>query len=129
MHQLLEKEHQQLIDSLDTLDKCILEGFSANQVVKHLDHFVALAEEHFKNEEKIMSDYNYTDIIDHKKEHASLLAQLQTLHCQLSKGHTPFGKGYMQLLRHWLETHLLGADNKLEEFLYQINADGDKKNR
>ncbi len=129
MHPLLEKEHQQLIDLLDDLDKCILKGYSVNQVVKRLDDFVAFAGEHFKNEEKIMEYYKYTDIIDHKKEHASLLKQLRTLQSQLSNGLTPFGQGYMQLLRNWLEAHLLDTDNRLEEFLYQINADSDKKNR
>ncbi len=127
MHPLLEKEHQQLIDLLDALDKCILKGYSVNQVIKHLDDFVALAGDHFKNEEKIMEDYKYTDIIDHKKEHACLLEQLRTLQSQLRKGQTPFGKDYMQLLRNWLEAHLLDTDNRLEEFLYQINADSDNK--
>ncbi|MBE9526395.1 MAG: hemerythrin family protein, partial [Proteobacteria bacterium] len=70
MHPLIEKEHQQLIDLLDALDKCISTGNSANQVHKYLSDFVALAEEHFRNEEAIMETYKYTEIIDHKKEHA-----------------------------------------------------------
>jgi hemerythrin len=129
MHPLLEKEHQQLIDLLDALDKCVLKGNSINQVVKHLDDFVTLAGDHFKNEEKIMEAYKYAEIIDHKKEHARLLEQLLSLQSQLSKGHTPFGKDYMQLLRNWLEEHLLDTDNKLEELLYQINASSDEKDR
>lgn len=127
MQLLLEKEHQQLIDILDVLDKCVLKGNSVNQVVKHLDDFVTLAGDHFKNEEKIMEAYKYTDITDHKKEHARLLERLHTLHNQLSKGQTPFGKDYMQLLRNWLEAHLLGTDKRLEEFLYKINAGSDEK--
>jgi hemerythrin len=129
MHPLLEKEHQQLIDLLDALDKDIWKGGSVNQVVKHLDDFVASAREHFKNEEKIMEAYKYADIIDHKKEHARLLEQLYTLQSQLSKGQTPFGKDYMQLLRNWLEVHLLDTDSRLEEYLSQINTDSDKKGR
>ena len=129
MHPLLEKEHQQLIDLLDALDTCVLKGKSMNQVVKHLDDFVTLSEDHFKNEEKIMEAYKYPEIIDHKNEHAQLLEQLRSLRSQLSKGQTPFGKDYMKLLRYWLEAHLLDTDNRLEEFLYQINADTKKVNR
>ncbi len=129
MHPLLEKDHQQLIDLIDALDKCVLKGNSINQATKYLDAFVTLAEDEFKNEERIMEAYKYPEIIDHKKEHVRLLEQLHTLQSQLSKGQTPFGKDYMQLLRNWLETHLLDTDNRLEEFLYQINADSDKKNR
>ncbi len=127
MHPLLEKDHQQLIDLLDALEKCILKGNSVNQAIKHLDEFVALARDHFKNEEKIMETYKYADIIDHKKEHARLLEQLRTLQSQLSNGQTPFGKDYMKILRNWLEAHLLDTDSRLEEYLYQINADSDKK--
>ena len=126
MHSLLEKDHQQLIDLLDTLDKCISKGDSANQAHKHLSDFVALAEEHFKNEEAIMEDYKYTGIIDHKKEHARLLEELFFLKNKLGKGHTPFGKDYMKILRNWLEMHLIGADSRLEEFLYQVNANSNK---
>ena len=126
MHPLLDKEHQQLIDLLDTLDKCISTGDSANQVRKHLSDFVALAEEEFKNEEAIMETYKYTEIIDHKKEHADLLEQLFVLKNKLSSGHAPFGKDYMQLLRHWLDEHLFGADSRLDKFLNQINANSNK---
>jgi len=128
MHQLLEKEHQQLIDLLDALDKCISTGNSANQVRKYLSEFVALAEEHFKNEEAIMETYKYTGIIDHKKEHADLLKQLFVLKNKLDNGYTPFGKDYMQLLRRWFEEHLFDADNRLENFLYQINANSKDAN-
>ena len=126
MHSLLEKEHQQLIDLLDALDKCISIGNSANKVHKYINEFVALAEEEFKKEEEIMETFEYTETIDHKKEHADLLEQLFTLKNKLDSGHTPFGKDYMQLLRSWLEDHLLDADNRLDKFLYQINANSNK---
>ena len=129
MHPLLEKEHQQLIDLLDALDKCISTGNSANKVDKYLSDFVALAEEHFKNEEAIMETYKYPEINDHEKEHADLLEQLFLLKNKLDNGYTPFGKDYMQLLRNWLDEHLFDADNKLEEFLYQVNAKSNKTER
>ena len=129
MHPLLEKEHQQLTDLINAIDKCLLKGNSVSQVIKHLDAFVALAEDEFINEEKIMSAYKYPEIIDHKKKHARLLEQLRSIHSKLRKGHTPFGKDYMHWLRNWLEAHLLGADNRLEEFLYQVNVDSNKIDR
>lgn len=119
MHPLLEKEHQQLIDLLDALCMCVSKGTSINLIYKHLNDFVILAEDHFKNEEKIMEACKYTEIMAHKKEHACLLEQLHTLKSQLDNGHTPFGKGYLQSLKNWLEEHLLNADKKLENFLYQ----------
>jgi hemerythrin-like metal-binding protein len=126
MHPLLEDEHQQLIDLLDALDKCITKGNSANQVHKYLSDFVALAEEHFRNEDAIMESYHYKEIIDHKKEHADLLEQLYILKNKLDSGHTPFGRDYMQLLRNWLDEHLFAADKRLDKFLYQVNAKSNK---
>ena len=126
MHPLLEKEHQQLIDLLDALDNCISKGGSVNQAYDYLSDFVALAEEHFKNEEEIMEVYKFPEIIDHKKEHADLLEQLFTLKSKIGHGHTPFGTEYMQLLRNWLEVHLFDADDKLEKFLYQVNPNSNK---
>jgi hemerythrin len=122
MHPLLEKEHQQLIDLLDALDNCITKGGSVNQAYKYLSDFVALAEEHFKNEEEIMEAYKFPEIINHKKEHADLLEQLFILKSKLGHGHTHFGTEYMQYLRNWLEVHLFDADDRLEKFLYQVNS-------
>ena len=122
MHALLEKEHQQLIDLLDALDNCISKGGSVNQAHEYLSDFVALAEEHFKNEEAIMQTYKYPEIINHKKEHADLMEQLFVLKSKLDHGHTPFGAEYMQILRRWLDVHLFDADDRLEKFLYQINS-------
>jgi hemerythrin len=127
MHPLLEKEHQQLIDLLDALENCISKGDSANQVHKYLSDFVVLAEEHFRNEEAIMETYKYPEIIDHKNEHADLLEQLFILKNRLDSGQAPFGKDYMQILRKWLEEHLYAADDRLEKFLYQKSATGNKK--
>jgi len=126
MHPLVEKEHQQLIDLLDALDNCISKGGSANQAYKYLSDFVALAEEHFKNEEEIMEAYKFPEINDHKKEHADLLEQLFVLKSKLGHGHTPFGREYMQFLRNWLEVHLFNADDRLENFLYQANSNSKK---
>ena len=126
MHPLLKKEHQQLIDLLDALDKCISTGNSVNKAHKYLSEFVTLAEEHFKNQEAIMETYKYKETIDHKKEHADLLEQLFVLKNNFDSGHTPFGKDYMQLLRGWLEGHLFDADNRLDKFLYQINENSNK---
>jgi len=126
MHPLLEKEHQQLIDLLDALDKCISEGNSVNQAYKHLSDFVILAEEHFRNEEKIMKAYNYPEFIHHEKEHTDLMEQLFVLKNKLGHGHTPFGKDYMKLLRNWLEVHLFDADDRLEEFLHRVDANSNK---
>ena len=128
MHSLLEKEHQQLIDLLDALDNCISTGNSVNRVNEYLSDFVALAEQHFKNEEAIMETYKYPEITEHKKEHADLLDELFVLKNKLDNGHTPFGEGYMQLLRRWLQVHLFDADDRLDEFLYQVNANSDKTN-
>lgn len=126
MHPLLEKEDQQLIDLLDALEKCLSNGGSAIQVYKYLGDFVASAEKHFKNEEVIMKFYEYPEIINHKKEHANLLEELFVLKSKLGQGHAPFGKDYMQLLRNRLDEHLLGADNRLDKFLYQVNANSNK---
>ena len=126
MHPLLEKEHQQFFDLLDALDQCISKGNSANQVHKYLGDFVALAEVHFKNEEAVMETYKYTEVIEHKKEHADLLEQLFILKSKLDSGQTPFGKDYMHLLRNWFERHLFDADNRLDKFLYQVNTNSNK---
>jgi hemerythrin len=119
MHQLLEKEHQQLIDLLDALEQCISKGGSVNQAYKYLSDFVALAEEHFKNEEEIMETYKFPEIINHKKEHAVLLEELIILKSKIGHGHTPFGNDYLKLLRNWLEVHMFDADDRLDKFLQQ----------
>ena len=117
MYTQLRKEHHKLISLLDTLDQCVLKGGSIKQFIEHLNEFIKFATEHFKHQEEIMQQHNYTEISHHIKEHAALLARLHSLARTLSKGDTPFNRGYMNLLRIWLEMHLVDSDNMLDEFL------------
>ncbi|MDT8281340.1 MAG: hemerythrin family protein [Gammaproteobacteria bacterium] len=123
---MLEKEDQQLIGLLNALDKSVSDGDSASHVYDYLNDFVTLAEKHFKNEDVIMKDYKYPEITSHKKEHADLLGELFNLKNKLGQGYAPFGKHYMQFLKSWLDKHLSSADNRRDEFLYQVNANKDK---
>lgn len=121
MHQILDQEHKQLKDLLHTINTHISEGHSVSDVFKLFDDFIILANQHFKNEEKIMNNSQYPQVAAHKKEHDALMSQLKTIESQLKGGQTPFGKDFMIWQTKWIEEHLSGSDDKLIHFLKMKN--------
>ena len=117
MHNLIDQEHRQLKDLLDTINTHISQGHSIGIVFNLFNNFITLASQHFKNEEKIMNISQYPESDVHKQEHDNLINQLETMKCQLKGGQTPFGKDFITWQTNWVEEHLSNFDEKLIDFL------------
>lgn len=117
MHHVIDKEHEQLKELLDIINTHISKGHSIGIVLNLFNDFITLANQHFKNEEKIMSTNQYPEVLIHKQEHDRLLNQLETIKSQLKGGHTPFGKDFIVWQTNWIEDHLSTFDEKLIDFL------------
>jgi len=74
------------------------------------------AEFHFCSEENIMIVNHYPDLLDHKKEHESLLAELRNRIFSLKYEYTDFDR-LEKFLFDWFVNHTSSEDLKLSSFL------------
>lgn len=64
----LKKEYQNLFSSLNHFKNALKEG-KVEMVPELFNQFLSSLKIYFEKEEKLMKEFKYSDIIDHKKEH------------------------------------------------------------
>jgi hemerythrin len=75
--------------------------------------------QHFKDEEGIMREHNYPDLIDHRREHIMLLAELQAFIREIEKEQRQFDLESLTALKHWLINHVIEVDLAFARYLRQ----------
>ena len=103
-HDHIDNHHKELFTLTESLDKAI-----QSQSLEELDKLIKFLEnevfEHFKEEENIMENHNYGEILFHQEEHKQFRGQSESIrflfHNGLSKTHLFFK------IRHFIDRLLL----------------------
>ncbi|MDD2760167.1 MAG: hypothetical protein PHH11_07720 [Methylomonas sp.] len=111
-NEIIDKQHHYLFDlanqMLDPHNDCQ----AIHQKFLVLDHFLKV---HFAEEEKLMTEYNLSEINQHKKAHELLLAELEEISQEIVRGQMNKNK-ILDFMRHWLFEHFLKMDMTLKRF-------------
>ena len=77
-------------------------------------------ERHFAHENKLMEQSGFPPIHIHMAEHARVLAEMNEMKRQVSKGSIPFARAYVkERLPEWFKLHLATMDSALAFHLKQ----------
>lgn len=117
----IDNQHKTLFD----LGQRIYNVVSLNDGYDHYDEILNTISAlqnytvyHFDYEEKLMEDYNYPDIENHKKQHKAFIHKVTNLDAEYIDDHQK--KVSMDLLvfiLDWIETHILKSDMNYKDFL------------
>jgi len=124
-HQEIDRQHRELIEHFNAfLDACNERRGKEqlNQLFEFLDQYVI---EHFRQEELLMMQNNYPEILPHQREHREFTTRLAELRRELAKSgptitvliHTN------KALLYWLTTHIKQIDIQLSRFLKPSGSD------
>lgn len=80
-HAEIDKEHQELAALVNRGMKSVADG-ALETCAGTLEELVAKLEQHFQNEERIMSELGYSDIQDHARQHRDCMTKVIKLHKQ-----------------------------------------------
>jgi len=73
--------------------------------------------QHFKDEESIMREHDYPELVDHHREHVMLLAELQEFIRDIEEGRRQFDLDSLTALKHWLINHVIDGDMAFARYL------------
>jgi hemerythrin len=119
----IDEQHLELCKILNRLHECLnteTEGHSHNnsdQINRHLTHLSMAARRHFKSEEAMMKVHRFSDLANHHREHALLLAELQECIREIGNGNKPFTLKNVTALKYWLIDHVTYSDRLFAEYL------------
>ena len=107
----MDKEHQRLVDLINTLYAAMRAGRSKDAIGSILGELVEYTKSHFAHEEKLMREAGYDGYDEQKRAHEALVSQVAEVQQKYRSG-TALGQEVMNFLKNWLVNHIQGSDKK-----------------
>jgi hemerythrin-like metal-binding protein len=108
----VDAQHQNLVALVNKLHQAMGEGKGKDVLEEILESLVSYTKEHFRDEERMMEQNGYPDLIEHKRLHAALTKKVLDFQKEFKAGGTVMSIDIMQFLSTWLKGHILVTDAK-----------------
>jgi hemerythrin len=112
----IDNQHKKLVDLINMLYDANKEGKAEDILLDILEELTSYAAEHFQTEEKYFDQFNYPNIIEHKKEHNAFIAQVFKFKNDIMAGRISISMNIMRFLVDWLTNHIKGSDKAYSAF-------------
>jgi len=112
----IDQEHLALANVLNELNAAVRGNQPAEVTSRLFDTFSEQIRSHFKNEDRLMDQYDFFDNGGHKNEHQRLIDELDYFKKKLNHGGEMV---VLQSLKDWLLNHISNMDRELAEFIAQ----------
>lgn len=114
-----DEDHEKLFNLLNQLHSLVLNHANRDLINQHLDVMLEFLYTHFAYEESLMLANNYADNLykAHKLEHAALIESCSNIQAQFNTSKLELSGEIFQMLKKWLERHIIMFDKDYAEFL------------
>lgn len=113
----LDKEHQVLVELINQLYRAIREQRPEEVMLSIFDELLAYTEKHFVHEERLLEEYKYPELEQHRLQHQQLTEDVLSYRKQLEAAETPSAMDVMGFLRRWLLDHIADNDMRYGPYL------------
>ncbi len=113
----MDEDHKKLVEMVNTLNDAVDRGERGEVIEDILEELASYTQWHFRHEERLMQEFEYEGLFEHKKEHEDLTAQAVELIEKFQKGDVAVPGMLLPFLKDWLTNHILGTDKKTGAFL------------
>lgn len=124
--ELMDLKHNEFADLLNRLEQAGGQDYPAlfRQLLDHAEH-------HFEEENRLMEQYRFPAIAEHKGEHQRVLGELKQFGKRVDRGMVKLGREFIrERLLGWFLLHLTTMDAALAAHLNRVGLlDTDRENR
>ncbi len=116
---VIDKQHQDLIDSINALHQAVRKADAENAVPVILEKLLVYVDVHFKTEEGIMKKCNYPDVAAHHDIHTEFKEHILKLQNDFKSRSIEF-EDMLDLylyLQEWINNHVLYEDKQLIPYI------------
>ncbi|HEY5672827.1 MAG TPA: bacteriohemerythrin [Malonomonas sp.] len=114
---VLDKEHRRLVEQINRLYQAIREKRSEEIMLSIFDELVSYTDQHFANEERLLTEYGYPQLAEQQAEHKRLAQQVHDYRQQLDGDSALSATEVMGFLRQWLLDHIVKHDMQYGPYL------------
>ncbi|MDR1429865.1 MAG: hemerythrin family protein [Spirochaetaceae bacterium] len=118
-HEMIDKQHKQLVAALNNLLEACRNGTGKEELAKTLDFMTGYTIKHFADEEKLQKQYQYPDYLIHKQYHDDFKIVVGDLANQLlEEGPTDELVSLVNTsIGEWLLNHIKGDDFRMAAYV------------
>ena len=112
----MNKQHQKLVEMINGLidEQNVLTA--PETIAQLLTEMTDYADEHFRAEEYLMSEYGYDKIEHQKKQHGAFMEKTMAFCSKSDIGSNILSVALLEYLSKWLIDHILQEDMQYKEF-------------
>ncbi len=111
-----DEQHKKLIVLIDELYHAMKQEKTKDVMENLLKELAKYTVYHFKGEEELMLQYNYPEMVTHKKEHDVFVKMITDYQDQFIAGKKTISLELFNFLCDWLINHINGTDKKYGAF-------------
>ena len=118
----IDSEHSELISRAEKVMESYQNGEAESEIIKLFEYLSAYVLIHFRNEEKLLSDYGYPEIEAHKILHREFKQDVMILQEDI-KAHGLTLSSRLKLTHltsEWIDQHIGTEDKKIADFILNI---------
>jgi hemerythrin len=112
----IDEQHKKLVAILNELHSAMLTGKATDSLGIILDELLDYTKYHFKTEEDLMKEHNYTHYTIHKDNHDEFVTKILQFYDEFKSGKKAISIDLMFFLRDWLINHINGTDKMYSQF-------------
>ncbi len=113
----IDTQHQKMVSLVNNLHASVEARLDKSELQKLLIELVEFTRMHFSTEEKIMKENADPDLVEHRKEHSSLLRHLDHLVATVANGQELTFFSDYDLSSDWMIAHIIEHDKKMGGYL------------
>jgi hemerythrin len=118
----LDEHHQELFEILNSLFTLMADGSEDKPILRVLRELMDYTHYHFDEEEKIMTQMAYPDLIRHRQSHHQLLELMQGFYAEAQNGMAIFvAVKVANVGLEWLKNHILKEDHLYYDYMKKQN--------
>jgi hemerythrin-like metal-binding protein len=109
----IDAEHRAIYRLGDELHKALLAGAEPAQLKPIVANLLESAEQHFRQEERLMRAIHYDALAWHKRQHDAARKRAKALAKDIEDGDTAASGELLQFLSDWMRDHMAVADRMM----------------
>jgi len=110
--QILDEQHQQLVDTITKLDQSITDKKENTELLSIFDRLNEYINQHFATEEKYFKEFKYSQAEEHCSAHSYFKGYINGLKLKIDQGALSVSLDLLNFLHIWLVGHVLIMDKQ-----------------
>lgn len=113
----IDIQHERWVSLMNILHEAMLRGRGKDVLENTLSEAINYTRTHFSEEEALMLEHQYSKYDQHKAIHEAFMTELLELQSKYQRSLVPISIEVMNSMKHWLVSHIRGADRGYVTFL------------